>query len=630
MVRVGMGLIKNEHGVYHVRRKVPKALEEATATVLGVSKTRVSWLKETLGTKDEKQAKVRAKPVMMKFDGILAKAEALLVERPVRTELTEAEIKRIADYFYALTLHEDEELRADGVGDDPVFAGIHRQLTEAGVDFETPFSVEKDNSGLSDRMMHKIEASASDVLPVLKEALARGNVDFIRYELDELLQVFRINLDPNCADYRKLALAVMRAEVRALEDILARHRGEPIESPKLIEPTSSIKTPSSGCGLRAAYEGWLKVTPRKKGTSMEFERGIERFIELHGDLEVAQINRAHVRQFRDAALLVPAKRSGKLLHAPLPELVEYSRAHPEVPRLKASTINKWLNCLGAVLNWARRNGIIPDEMPWSDPVSGMRLTEAKSNRQPWEPEELKALFASPIYLKGERPLGGKGEASFWLPLLAIFSGARLNELAPICVEDVKTDAPSGVHFITVIENEEEGRSVKTDSSLRAIPIHPELARIGFLEFVDTVGKSGGQAARLFPKLTQGPKGGFGEAFSKWFGRYKRDVGIDNPSSVFHSFRHGFKDALRAAGVNEDVNDALTGHSGGNAVARGYGWKDMVRRFGFERLSDAVEKVRYPGLDLSSVHWTAPPTGSMRTGGRTGPGRNVDHGPTEVP
>jgi hypothetical protein len=29
-----MGLIKNEHGVYHVRRKVPKALEAATATVL--------------------------------------------------------------------------------------------------------------------------------------------------------------------------------------------------------------------------------------------------------------------------------------------------------------------------------------------------------------------------------------------------------------------------------------------------------------------------------------------------------------------------------------------------------------------------------------------------------------------
>ena len=109
-MRVGMGLIKNEHGVFHVRRKVPKALEVATARAMGVPKERVSWLKETLGTKDEKQAKVLAKPVMMKFDRILAQAEALLVEHPVRTELTDAEIKRIADYFYAHELGGDEAL----------------------------------------------------------------------------------------------------------------------------------------------------------------------------------------------------------------------------------------------------------------------------------------------------------------------------------------------------------------------------------------------------------------------------------------------------------------------------------------------------------------------------------------
>src|SRR4249920_763276 len=157
-MRVGMGLIKNEHGVWHVRRKVPKALEVATARALGVPKERVSWLKETLATKDEKQAKVLAKPVMMKFDSILAQAEALLVEHPVRTELTEAEIKRIADYFYALQLGADEELREEGIGSDPGFADVHRQLTEAGIEFQTPFTVaEQTGAGLSDRMMHKIE-----------------------------------------------------------------------------------------------------------------------------------------------------------------------------------------------------------------------------------------------------------------------------------------------------------------------------------------------------------------------------------------------------------------------------------------------------------------------------------------
>jgi hypothetical protein len=253
-----MGLIKNEHGVFHVRRKVPEApkgLPEAVARVTGAAKERVSWLKQTLGTKDERQAKVLAKPIMMKFDRILAQAEALLVEHPVRTELTEAEIKRIADYFYAHELGADEELREEGTGSDPIFADVHRQLTETGIEFETPFAVAgQTGAGRSDRMMYKIDEDVSFVLSAAKDALARGNINFIRYELNDLLQLFRINLDPACADYRKAALAVIKAEVCALEDVRARHRGQPIDSPKLPDLTST--SPASGYGLRAAYEGW--------------------------------------------------------------------------------------------------------------------------------------------------------------------------------------------------------------------------------------------------------------------------------------------------------------------------------------------------------------------------------------
>jgi integrase len=603
-MRVGMGLIKNEYGVWQVRKAVPRALREAVARVKGASKERVRFLKETLGTKDEKQAKLLAPPVLMKFDRILAQAEALLVEHPVRTELTEAEIKRIADYFYAHELGADDDLREEGVGSDPGFASVHRQLVEAGVEFQTPFDVaDQDGSGLSDRMMHKVEEDVSVVLPAAKEALRRGNVNFIRYELNELLQLFRINLDPTCADYRKVALAVIRAEVRALEDVRARNHGQPIDTPKLPDPART--SPASGCGLRAAYEGWDKMEARPISTRMEFSRGIDRFIELHGDLDVVQINRTHVREFRNAAQLVPKHRSGQLRKAPLPKLAEWSREHPGTVCIGAATINKWLTCLQGVLNWARKNGVIPDEIPWADPVKGMRLKEPRSNRRPWEPEELTVLFGSRVYTQGERPIGGKGEAAYWLPLLALYSGARLNELAPICVKDVKRDASSGVHFLTVVEDEEEGRRVKTETSVRAVPVHPELVRIGLMEFVEYVRSSGGLSARLFPKLQPGSKGGFGEAFSKWFGRYKRALGIDNEKSVFHSFRHGFKDALRAAGVNEDVNDALTGHSGGNTVARGYGSDDMVRRFGFPTLNAAVEKAHYPGLNLSHLRWTSP-------------------------
>ncbi len=79
----------------------------------------------------------------------------------------------------------------DGVGDDPLFASVHQQLSASEVEFESPLSIEKVGSGLSDRMMHKIDEGSSIVLPALKEALARGNVEFIRYELNEVLQVLQ-------------------------------------------------------------------------------------------------------------------------------------------------------------------------------------------------------------------------------------------------------------------------------------------------------------------------------------------------------------------------------------------------------------------------------------------------------
>jgi hypothetical protein len=128
MVRVGMGLIKNEHGVHHVRRKVPKRLEEATARVTGAPKVRQPWLKRSLRTKDEKRARVLSKPVMIEFDRILAKAEALVAEHPVRTELTKAEIKQITDYFYAYELRADEDLRVS-----TLYQSSHRRLLQINV-----------------------------------------------------------------------------------------------------------------------------------------------------------------------------------------------------------------------------------------------------------------------------------------------------------------------------------------------------------------------------------------------------------------------------------------------------------------------------------------------------------------
>jgi integrase len=89
--------------------------------------------------------------------------------------------------------------------------------------------------------------------------------------------------------------------------------------------------------------------------------------------------------------------------------------------------------------WARdKGGMVPDDVPWADPFSRMRLRADEPTRESFTPEELKAVFGGPVFTEGARPAGGKGEAAFWLPLLALFTGARRSELAGLTVDNLDT------------------------------------------------------------------------------------------------------------------------------------------------------------------------------------------------
>jgi len=71
---------------------------------------------------------------------------------------------------------------------------------------------------------------------------------------------------------------------------------------------------------------------------------------------VVQIKRPHVLRFREALQEMPLRRSGKLLAATLPQLVEWSKEHASVQKVSAETINKLLGGVQAVCLWARKTG----------------------------------------------------------------------------------------------------------------------------------------------------------------------------------------------------------------------------------------------------------------------------------
>jgi integrase len=423
-------------------------------------------------------------------------------------------------------------------------------------------------------------------------------------DVDAFLDIHGINLDKGSAAYRKLSFAFLRASVKATEAMVKRHNGEPIETPPAPAAlvVGNIAVPGrDALDLQTMFGKWLEERKPPRKTVLDFTTAVRRFTELHGNLPVYEITKPHLRAYKSALQRLPRSLAGKMRKMTVPQLLEHlhNNPAPEGTTLAAGTINKALGALQSVFGWVSNQGYLDDYPNWSNPAADMKLhnpADEEDGYVPYDAEDLKLIFNSPVFRSGERPRGGGGEAAKWLPVIALFSGARLEEIGQALVADVKKqDGIAYLHINTL--DREAGKRVKNKSSRRSLPLHPELLRCGFVAYVDERRRKGD--VRLFPDLRAAVSGQVTGNWSKWWGRYLDGLGISDPRKVFHSFRHTFKRACRTARIEEELHDALTGHTSAS-VGREYGSGVPL-----EVLAEAIAKVTYNGLDLSFMHPVAP-------------------------
>lgn len=233
------------------------------------------------------------------------------------------------------------------------------------------------------------------------------------------------------------------------------------------------------------------------------------------------------------------------------------------------------------------------ELLGNNPAGDVRVRSRQGGKRrvAFAAEDLIRIFTSEIYTTGSRPRGGGREAAYWLPLLALFTGARIEELAQLRVADIRRAA--GLGYYLDITDAAEHAHLKNASARRRIPVHAELLACGLIAYVQDCPSTG----PLFPHLKRNPRDKLGGYFSNFFSGYlRRKIGIEDRRKVFHSFRHTFKDTCRQVGIEEAVHDALTGHTT-PAVGRLYG----NEQYPLEPLFAAMERFVMPKLDLSHLH-----------------------------
>ena len=262
-----------------------------------------------------------------------------------------------------------------------------------------------------------------------------------------------------------------------------------------------------------------------------------------------------------------------------------------------ANVNIRLSHISLLLGWAARNDIVPANVAIGTSIPNPQ--SRKSRRKPFKLPELKAIFNSPVFAEGQRPTSGKGEAAYWIPIIALYTGARVREIAQLRCSDVReveyADANGQMHktwCLSITEDTDEaglGTAIKTDASERLVPLHPELIKLGFIEYVH---KLTDRKGRVFPLLPEDIYGNPAAKWGEWFSGYLRKVcGVTDKRMTFHSFRHTFKDYARDARIDEGIQRQIMGHEGGD-VADSYG-----SGYSLHVIVSAIASYRVPGLAI---------------------------------
>jgi len=325
---------------------------------------------------------------------------------------------------------------------------------------------------------------------------------------------------------------------------------------------------------------------------------------IGADTPVMTLSRAHCRDYIEVLRFLPRNAAKRFPKLTAREASKQARKTGIGDVISAANVNVYLGNLSSFLNWA-----VNEELLVRNPARGLRLhdeTAKKDKRFPFSPEQLRTIFNAPLYrgcADGERGYATPGterprNARFWVPLIGLHTGMRLNEICQLDVTDVRSI--DGIQCFVVSEASKMGsidKILKTGASDRIVPLHQNLIKCGLLLYVDEQRRAG--KVKLFEQIDPGTKGIRAVAFSKWFTQFLRACGADRERTCFHSFRHNFRDELRAARIDHDIAMALGGWTDGanrrSGASENYGQGHRVRA-----LRDAVDLLEFSDSHISHL------------------------------
>lgn len=543
---------RGKHGIFYVRRRIPAAIRAAYPA-------QQEHIVRSLGTADRRAAKELGRAESARIDAEfrhkrqeLDLSHASLAAKRI-SQLDDGQLQAVAKFWVSQVLLSDEHRRQEGL-DDAEFDQLGEQLTTQRTELG--------------RML--AQGRSLNIFPALHGFLFLCGLDFI----------------PDENEAKRASYSFLRTVVETLDHQLTRQRGDIVDTDKVA--------PLAVHPLHVIAPERVAVDPDLPTWDKVFATWCDYVDNRPTPTRLA--SQTAWRDLRRFAATQGVQMPGDVTPEQMTAFVEDMR-----PRLEVPTLNERLTKIRGIYKIAVGKHIL--RVNPAAGTLGVKQSSAKKRKKrrlPFDAVDLHTIFGSEVFTQHKRSRGQSGEASYWIPVLMYYTGARPEELAGLALSDLVNN-PSLGWFLNIVDRpcdddldlfddddvpESHRRTLKNAMSIRRVPVAQELIDLGLLLYVEWLRAH--KATVFFPTLKKDFHGKLSGSFSKFFGRYKRALGITDKRKVLYSFRHCMKDMLEAAGVPSKYLQRLLGHTTGDGnVTDGYG-SDLP----FNRLAKYFKRVEF--------------------------------------
>lgn len=399
----------------------------------------------------------------------------------------------------------------------------------------------------------------------LSKELMYGRLELAQSYADAETKALGFHVDWAVAQHRASLVRILRTVVSTWLEAAQRSHGLPVDTPaQPAAPTTNVEelvaVKSAGMTLFDVADQWAKVGPKKADAISKVQRALGLLKASGQTVRLHDVSRHSGLAFK--RYLQDPKRG-----------------------FSGQTAGKHWHCVVSILRFAAHELALIDANPWDGTAAP---TGVKGKRDAWSAEQLQTLFQSDLFTKYKLPehKNAGADAAYWFQVMAIYSGARLHEIAALRPDDFSTR--NGVAVFEIHKS-------KTVAGERTVPVHTELIRLGLLDLVES--RRVANKTTLWDLNVQPSRDG-STYFSDWHRAFRKAQGFGQPLLDFHSFRHTAISALRAVtpAWPETAIDQCVGHeSAGSEGAKRYTQHPV------ENLKRVIDSISYPGLPLPRVY-----------------------------